>query len=71
MKFDRIVDFPASYHNEAAGLSFADGHSEIKKWLNDQTKPAVNYSSDYLYLNVPSPGNEDVAWIRERTTGLK
>jgi prepilin-type processing-associated H-X9-DG protein len=26
-----FVDYPASYHNGAGGLSFADGHSEIKK----------------------------------------
>ena len=28
----RWVDFPATYHNGAGGLSFADGHSEIRKW---------------------------------------
>jgi prepilin-type N-terminal cleavage/methylation domain-containing protein/prepilin-type processing-associated H-X9-DG protein len=28
------VDLPASYHNGAAGLSFADGHAEMKRWLN-------------------------------------
>ena len=28
-----IVDYPASYHNRAAGLSFADGHSEISAAL--------------------------------------
>ncbi|MFM8356951.1 MAG: type II secretion system protein, partial [Verrucomicrobiota bacterium] len=26
-----VVDYPASYHNRAGGLSFADGHSEIRK----------------------------------------
>src|SRR5258705_118929 len=25
-------DLPASYHGNAGGLSFADGHSEIKRW---------------------------------------
>jgi len=29
------VDVPATYHNNAGGLSFADGHAEIKRW-NDQ-----------------------------------
>ena len=28
----RIIDYPASYHNRAAGISFADGHTEIRKW---------------------------------------
>ena len=29
----KLVDYPASYHNRAAGFSFADGHAEIHKWL--------------------------------------
>jgi prepilin-type N-terminal cleavage/methylation domain-containing protein/prepilin-type processing-associated H-X9-DG protein len=35
-------DLPASYHNKACGFSFADGHSEIKKWTwsNGDTKSA-------------------------------
>ena len=40
----KIVDFPASYHNRAAGFSFADGHSEIHRWLdprNVQPETAV------------------------------
>jgi prepilin-type processing-associated H-X9-DG protein len=27
-----IVDVPASYHNKAGGISFADGHAVINKW---------------------------------------
>jgi prepilin-type processing-associated H-X9-DG protein len=27
-------DLPASFHNGAAGFSFADGHSEIHKWVD-------------------------------------
>lgn len=26
------IDYPATYHNKAAGFSFADGHAEIHKW---------------------------------------
>ncbi len=26
------IDCPASYHNGASGLAFADGHAQIKKW---------------------------------------
>jgi prepilin-type N-terminal cleavage/methylation domain-containing protein len=32
----RVIDFPANFHNRAAGFSFADGHSEIHRWLGDQ-----------------------------------
>jgi prepilin-type N-terminal cleavage/methylation domain-containing protein/prepilin-type processing-associated H-X9-DG protein len=30
---NNIPDAPATYHNGAAGFAFADGHSEIKKWI--------------------------------------
>jgi prepilin-type N-terminal cleavage/methylation domain-containing protein len=58
-------DLPASYHNGAGGLSFADGHSEIKKWLDPRTrKPVQRIQIPAL----PSPGNQDVTWLQERTT---
>ncbi len=41
----RWIDIPASYHNNACGLSFCDGHSEIHKWLNK------------IALNAPRPPN--------------
>jgi hypothetical protein len=28
-----ITDTPSTYHNSACGLSFADGDSEIHKWM--------------------------------------
>ena len=33
MSTARIIDIPANYHNGACGFSFADGHSEIRRWL--------------------------------------
>jgi prepilin-type N-terminal cleavage/methylation domain-containing protein/prepilin-type processing-associated H-X9-DG protein len=63
----RIIDFPASYHNGAAGLSFADGHAEIKKWQDPRTKPPVR-NNNTLALNQASPNNRDMIWLSERTT---
>ncbi|MHB8520898.1 MAG: type II secretion system protein [Limisphaerales bacterium] len=63
-----LVDYPASYHNGAAGLNFADGHSEIKKWLDPRTTPKLRKGMD-LQLNVGSPRNVDIQWLQERTTG--
>jgi prepilin-type processing-associated H-X9-DG protein len=37
----RIVDWPSSYHNGAGGFSFADGHSEIHRWLDPRTTPPI------------------------------
>jgi prepilin-type N-terminal cleavage/methylation domain-containing protein/prepilin-type processing-associated H-X9-DG protein len=66
----RIVDYPASYHNKAAGFSFADGHAEIKKWVDPRTCPTVKKGGE-LQLGVSSPNNPDVAWMQERSSILK
>ena len=63
----RIIDFPASYHNGAAGISFADGHSEIRKWVDVRTKPPVKYNNQ-IQLNVASANNLDMIWLSERTS---
>ena len=67
----RIIDYPASYHNGAAGISFIDGHCEIKKWLDPRTRPPVNYNNASLPLNVASPNNVDMIWLSQRTTVKK
>ncbi len=62
-----LVDYPASYHNRAAGFSFADGHAEIKKWQDPRTYPVLK-KGQLLPLNQASPNNKDVAWLQERAT---
>ena len=63
-------DFPGSYHNRAGGLSFADGHSEIKRWLDTRTMPPLE--RDGLIPDVvPSPHNPDVIWLQAWATRRK
>jgi len=60
-------DVPASYHNGACGISYADGHSEIKKWRDGKL----------LRLNsVPSQlGRDkscsDLLWLQQRSTSRR
>ena len=63
-----IVDYPASYHNKAAGIAFADGHSEIHRWLDRRTVPAIK-KGQLLQLNVSSDSNQDVYWLQDRASG--
>jgi prepilin-type N-terminal cleavage/methylation domain-containing protein/prepilin-type processing-associated H-X9-DG protein len=63
----KIVDYPASYHGGAGGLSFADGHCEIKKWRDARTVPRLR-KGQLLPLNVPSPNNQDAFWLMDRST---
>lgn len=60
-----MIDFPGSYHGGAGGLSFVDGHSEIHKWKDPRTTPPIG---KLFSLNVPSPNNQDVYWLMERST---
>jgi prepilin-type N-terminal cleavage/methylation domain-containing protein/prepilin-type processing-associated H-X9-DG protein len=59
---DEWSDLPASYHVGACGYAFADGHSEIHKWLNPKTIHAVVGNSDWLPL--PVTGSKvDIDWV--------
>ena len=57
------VDIPAIYHNGAGGLSFADGHSEIHKWVSG-TIPKVTYKGMTGLIN--SKNNKDILWLAKR-----
>ena len=60
-------DIPACYHNGACGFSFADGHSEIKKWRSGTSKyTAVQYYYPATKA-FDAAGNADFAWYLERT----
>lgn len=62
-----FFDLPASYHHGAGGFSFADGHAEIKPWLDSRTKPPLvigSYTTDWFR----SPNNPDVTWLQAHST---
>ncbi len=56
-------DMPASFHNRACGFSFADGHSEIKRWLvNTTVVPFTTWP-------IPTgPDKRDFVWVSQRAT---
>jgi len=60
-------DIVASYHNGACGFSFADGHSEIKKWTSGASKYPVKYMYPSPLKAFDGPGKNDFNWWKERT----
>jgi prepilin-type N-terminal cleavage/methylation domain-containing protein/prepilin-type processing-associated H-X9-DG protein len=65
-----FFDLPGFYHNGANGFSFADGHSEIRKWRDPRTTPPM-VKGRYVNDGFRSPNNQDVAWLQERSSRPK
>ena len=62
-----FYDLPGFYHNRACSFSFADGHSEIHKWLDARTMPPLSEVGT-INDNYASPYNKDVAWLQDHST---
>ncbi len=60
------TDVPASYHTQACGFGFADGHAEIKKWRDKNLIAAkdINTPVDPTY-------KADLIWMIERVGDAK
>jgi prepilin-type N-terminal cleavage/methylation domain-containing protein len=65
-----FYDLPGFYHCGAGGFSFADGHSEIKKWKDPRTTPPLVVNGQ-VNDGFASPRNKDIIWLQERSTRKK
>jgi prepilin-type N-terminal cleavage/methylation domain-containing protein/prepilin-type processing-associated H-X9-DG protein len=65
----KMVNTPSSFHGGACGLSFADGHTEIKKWMDSRTR--MPFVQDTYVGVTASPNNPDVVWLQEHSTARK
>jgi prepilin-type N-terminal cleavage/methylation domain-containing protein/prepilin-type processing-associated H-X9-DG protein len=65
-------DLPGFYHAGACGFTFADGHSELRRWRDGRTTPPLRPPGNPLeIMQMLSPGNPDVAWLQDRSTRRK
>ena len=64
-------DVPAATHNGAGGVSFADGHAEIKKWLDCNTRLPVRKVNPCPVYSQGLVSPRDHKWMQDRTTALK
>jgi prepilin-type N-terminal cleavage/methylation domain-containing protein/prepilin-type processing-associated H-X9-DG protein len=64
--YSQWTDLPASYHDNAAAFSFADGHSSLHRWLNGSTIPpsAPHAAKLPIYLTAPpADATADFDWV--------
>ncbi|HET7625180.1 MAG TPA: prepilin-type N-terminal cleavage/methylation domain-containing protein [Verrucomicrobiae bacterium] len=59
-------DLPASYHNGAADFSFADGHSEIHKWLSAKTKQPIHKQLKWWGSSLSDAESPDLQWMNDK-----
>ena len=64
----QLVNLPASYHNGASGVTFADGHAQIHKWRDRRTQPPLKKTFQKFIV---TPNNADLVWLQEHATSLK
>jgi len=71
------IDCPGSYHVNAGGISFADGHAQIKKWndssvtslwLKDVPFPADAGNPNYTRVPPSQNPATDLGWLQAAST---
>ena len=60
-----LIDFPASYHNAATAISFADGHVLIHKWQDVRTYTPANTQG------AQNPDDPDCFYLASITSALR
>ncbi len=62
-----FVDKPASYHGGSGALSFADGHSEPKRWSTDVVLRTPKRGEVVPYPT-PVSNNADLDWLQDHSS---
>jgi prepilin-type processing-associated H-X9-DG protein len=57
------IDLPASYHNRAAAMSFADGHSEMHRWALSANCPPPLPDAANLPIVLTGTDLTDFNWV--------
>lgn len=71
MTKDSWDDVPSSTHNGSGGLSFADGHAELKKWLDASTKLPVARVSPCPVYTQGLISKRDHEWMQQRSSAKR
>lgn len=62
----QLIDTPASYHNNACGFNFADGHSEVHRWSDGRL--VVPVTRQVISTRLQAPDSRDIAWLQDHTS---
>jgi prepilin-type N-terminal cleavage/methylation domain-containing protein/prepilin-type processing-associated H-X9-DG protein len=74
---EQWIDGPATYHNGGGGLSFADGHAEIKRWtdqavLTEWASPTIAPGNPgYVRLTPEQNPPRDLSFLQSASTYVR
>ena len=71
MSLQTFIHYPSSLHGGLGVVSFADSHVESHKWLDARTRKGLPSGQQYIPHGDPSPNNQDLRWIGDKTTSRK
>jgi prepilin-type N-terminal cleavage/methylation domain-containing protein/prepilin-type processing-associated H-X9-DG protein len=64
-----MPELPGSMHGKAAGMFFADGHTEVHKWSGTLDTPSVTYKAWVQGVTITADANskKDLTWWAQHT----
>ena len=68
--FQEWIDYPATYHNKAGGIAFADGHAEIHRW-HDPNVLSVQSNGGQNTFAPETPASADLSFLRAASSSLR
>ncbi|MBW8865449.1 MAG: prepilin-type N-terminal cleavage/methylation domain-containing protein [Verrucomicrobia bacterium] len=71
MSLGSWIHYPSDLHRQRGVMAFADGHVEPHRWIDARTMLHLAGGTAYIGHGNSAAGNQDLAWIAERTTSLK
>jgi prepilin-type N-terminal cleavage/methylation domain-containing protein len=71
MTLETFIHYPSTLHRGVGVVGFADSHVESHKWLDPRTQRTVAKGQVFIPHGEPSPNNQDLHWLGQRTTSRK
>ena len=62
-----FFELPGSMHGNSSGIVFADGHSEVHKWVGHNATQSVAYKSPDLNVNGDAASQRDLTYLGQHT----
>lgn len=63
LAFQEWIDFPATYHNNAGGIAFGDGHAEIHRWHDSNILKPQSSGGQNTFIP-ETPPSADLSFLR-------